>query len=115
MPPAPPRLLSVPPRVEVDSVVDDEALEDALRAGRGWAEREALARFTTPIRRILARVLGATSELEDLTQEVFLRGFGRIHRLRAGVGLRAWFTGFAVYVAREALRARARKHWLVFR
>jgi RNA polymerase sigma-70 factor (ECF subfamily) len=119
----PPRL--VPPIGETGSSDDpgdadgddeaaDERLEDALRSGRAWAEREVLRRFTGPVRRVLVRIVGSSAEIDDLTQEVFLRGLDRIARLRPGTGLRRWFTGFAVNVAREMLRARARRRWLVF-
>src|SRR5262245_52910200 len=102
------------PEGVVDREESADQLEDALRGGRAWAEREVLVRYTGHVRRVLARILGTSAELDDLTQEVFLRGLDRIARLRAGAGLRAWFTGVAVNVARETLRARARRRWLLF-
>lgn len=109
-----PRLVASVEPDAPEGVVDEEGLEDALRGGRAWAEREVLDRYTGQVQRILVRILGASAETDDLTQEVFLRGLDRISRLRAGTGLRAWFTGVAVNVAREMLRARARRRWLLF-
>ena len=96
------------------ALADDEHLQDALRAGRPWAEREVLERFTSHVHRVLVRILGSTAELDDLTQEVFLRALRQIGRLRGGIGLSPWLASFAVNVARETLRARWRRRWLVF-
>jgi hypothetical protein len=72
---------------------DDERLRDALRARRAWAERSALERFTPHVRRVLVRILGSTADLEDLTQEVFLRGLDRIAGLRQAWRCKAGSTG----------------------
>jgi RNA polymerase sigma-70 factor (ECF subfamily) len=63
---------------------------------------------------VLVRRLRSTAEVEDLSQEVFLRAIDRIAELNAGVALGSWFSSFAVNVARETLRARARRRWLLF-
>jgi RNA polymerase sigma-70 factor (ECF subfamily) len=93
---------------------DEERLVDALRAGRPWAERALVERHGAAARRVLARILGAGAELDDLSQEVFLRSIDKIGDLREGVPLRSWVVSFAVFVAREALRRRARRRWLLF-
>jgi RNA polymerase sigma-70 factor (ECF subfamily) len=112
----PPRLVPPPPERTGSSsdAADDQRLADGLRARREWAERAALERYTPQVRRVLVRILGSPAEVDDLGQEVFLRGINRIGELREGVALRSWFTSFAVNVAREALRARARRRWLLF-
>lgn len=92
---------------------DERPLIDALRARRLWAERAVLERFTPVVRRVLFRLLRSSDELDDLTQEVFLRALERIALLRDGVRVQSWLTGFAVLVARETLRKRARRRWLV--
>lgn len=66
------------------------------------------------VARVLTRILGADADLPDLTNEVFLI----VHR-RLGAGLdgerfRAWLTGLCVNVARNRLRTRRRRRWLVF-
>src|SRR3954470_21877946 len=100
----PPRLvLPIEPAESLDPAEGDQLL-DGLRAQRAWAERVALEKFTPHVRRVLVRILGSTAEVEDLTQEVFLRGLDRIGELREGVSLKSWFASFAVHVAREMLR-----------
>src|ERR1044071_1856285 len=86
----PPRLV---PRIEPHPVdasgmtadEGDERFLDGLRARRPWAEREALARFTPLVRRVLVRILGWAGDVDDLAQEVFLRALDRIGELRDGV------------------------------
>lgn len=93
---------------------DEERLVDALRVGRAWAERTLVEQHAGQVRRVLVRILGAEADLDDLAQEVFLRAIERVCHLRDGVTLKSWVTSFAVNVAREALRRRARRRWLSF-
>lgn len=93
--------------------VTDELFED-LRRGAKSAERELVALFWPRIGRTLLRVLGSSSEIDDLTQEVLIRVFARLDRVRDAASLRPFVTSTTVFVARETLRRRARKRWLVF-
>ncbi|MBL8739957.1 MAG: sigma-70 family RNA polymerase sigma factor, partial [Myxococcales bacterium] len=93
--------------------VTDELFE-GLRRGDTSAERELVALFWPRIGRTLMRLLGGGSEIEDLTQEVFIRVFARLDRVRDAASLRPFVTSTTVFVARETLRSRARKRWLVF-
>ncbi|MBK8997876.1 MAG: sigma-70 family RNA polymerase sigma factor [Myxococcales bacterium] len=90
-----------------------ESLADALRARRPWAERALLETHAPFVERLLTRILGFESELEDLVQEVFVRAFSRIDDLRDD-NLKSWIGAFAVNVARETLRRRRRRRWLSF-
>lgn len=93
---------------------DPSELVHALRAGEPWAERAFLEQETAHIERLLTRILGWHSELDDLTQEVFTRAFERIDELREPDALRSWLRAIAVFVAREAIRKKRRRRWLVF-
>jgi RNA polymerase sigma-70 factor, ECF subfamily len=86
----------------------------ALRAGEPWAERALLEQHTDHMERILTRILGGHADLDDLVQEVFVRAFERVEQLREPRALRGWLTAIAVYVAREAVRAKRRRRWLLF-
>jgi RNA polymerase sigma-70 factor, ECF subfamily len=89
-------------------------LVEALGEGRAWARRELLDRYGGDVERILVRILGSHPDLEDLALEVFVRAFERIGDLRERGALRGWLMGIAVFVAREAIRKRQRRRWLVF-
>jgi len=93
---------------------DPSELVHALRAGEPWAERAFLEQETAHVERVLTRILGWHSELDDLTQEVFARAFERIEELREPEALRGWLRAIAVFVAREAIRKKRRRRWLVF-
>jgi RNA polymerase sigma-70 factor (ECF subfamily) len=89
------------------------SLAQALQARRASAERAFLEEYTPFVERLLTRILGFESELDDLVQEVFVRAFVRIDDLRDD-NLKSWIGAFAVNVAREALRRRRRRRWLSF-
>jgi RNA polymerase sigma-70 factor, ECF subfamily len=86
----------------------------ALRDGQPWAERTFLERERAHVERILTRILGWHAELDDLTQEVFTRAFERIDELREPEALRGWLSAITVFVAREAIRKKRRRRWLLF-
>ena len=94
--------------------LDPGELVRALAAAEPWAERALLQAEMPHVERLLTRMLGFCAELDDLTQEVFIRAFARITELREPESLRAWLSSIAVFVAREAIRRKRRRRWLVF-
>lgn len=93
---------------------DDAELVQALGEGQAWAERTLLDRHGAHVERILVRILGAHPDLDDLALEVFVRAFQNLSELRNPAALKSWLTAIAVFVAREAIRARQRRRWLRF-
>lgn len=91
-----------------------EQLVDGLRAGREWAERELLERHGARVRTVLMRIMGSPAATEDMMQEVFARAFDRISAVHDPDGLGMWLTQFAINVAREEIKRRRRKRWLLF-
>ncbi len=89
--------------------VDDAELVRALLSRAPWAGDELVRRYGTDVRRVLARILGATSELTDLVHESMVRALSCLGDLRNPGMLRSWLVGIAVRVAREHLRARRRR------
>jgi RNA polymerase sigma-70 factor (ECF subfamily) len=85
----------------------DAELVAALRAGLPWAPRAIWDRYGTKVHRFLARALGRpTPEVEDLTQEVFLRVFARAHAIREPSALKEFSMSVAVRVLKWELRRR---------
>lgn len=112
---APERVL--PPRSvgagsEEEAAEAAERLVEGLRRHDAWAERALLEKHTAYVTRTLARMVGVCDELDDLSQEVFLRALDRIEELREPLALRRWLRSIAVYVARETLRGRRRRFWI---
>ena len=86
----------------------DADLVHALRAGDPEAPAALWTRYSPTVGRVLAKALGPTLEIEDLTQEVFLRVFGRLPSLRDPSALRA----FVLAVAMNVLKWELRRRWI---
>jgi RNA polymerase sigma-70 factor, ECF subfamily len=106
-----PRLRLVPERKARASEARhprDEDLVGALRAGDPEAPAALWERYSPSVGRVLAKALGPSLEIEDLTQEVFLRVFGRLPSLRDPSALRA----FVLAVAMNVLKWELRRRWV---
>jgi RNA polymerase sigma-70 factor, ECF subfamily len=86
-----------------------------LVAGDPRATREAWRRFGPMVRRILLRTLGPDSELEDLSQEVFITFFDRVKTLRDPETLTAFIMSITAFKIRHHLRWRWLRRRLVLR
>lgn len=86
--------------------IDDGALVRALREGSPGAPELLWDRYASVVRGLLRRSLGPEDEVEDLVQDVFLRFFSRMGRLREPAALRSFLLGIAVRVLRSELRRR---------
>lgn len=85
----------------------DTELVAALQADVPWARREIWQRYNGQVRRYLARTLARpTEDVEDLTQEVFLRLFVRRSAIRQPEALREFTMAVAVRVLKWNLRSR---------
>jgi RNA polymerase sigma-70 factor (ECF subfamily) len=92
-----------PPRKKVDPeqqmrAVRDQRLIDAYRAGRREAFDELVLSYDQQVRRILAQLNVQTGDVEDLTQEVFLRIFRNLHRFRGQSSFYTWLYRITVNV-----------------
>lgn len=90
-------------------MADEADLIRRCRAG----ERAAFDRFYQDHRRMVAanlfRVLGDRSEIDDLTQEVFVIAFRGMDRFRGDAKLSTWLYRICVNVALGRLRSKSRK------
>jgi len=84
----------------------DAELVHALRADDPAAPGELWSRCSPAVGRVLAKALGPCPDVEDLTQEIFLRVFVRIPSLRDPTALRAFVLSFAMNVLKWELRRR---------
>jgi len=85
----------------------DAELVAGLQANQAWARREIWVRYSARVQRYLARALGRPShDVEDLTQEVFLRLFVRRGAIRRPESLREFTMAVASHVLKWNLRSR---------
>ena len=94
---------------------DDKRLVEALCSGHPGAAAHLHARFAPQLNRVLFRLLGPDSELEDVVHDTFVQALESIHRLRDPDLLGSWLTGVAVFTAKRRMQVRARRRWLLFR
>jgi RNA polymerase sigma-70 factor (ECF subfamily) len=95
-------------------VGSDEALVDGLRARHPAAVSAFCERYSAFVLRLLGRILGADPELRDLHHDVFVRALRSAHTVRDAATLQGWIGTIAVNVARERIRSRSLRRWLVF-
>ncbi len=104
-----PRLQLVPERdgcAHNPRRLSDAELVRALRNDDPAAPAELWARCAPAVGRVLAKALGPCLEIEDLTQEIFLRVFVRLPSLRDPSVLRAFVLSVAMNVLKWELRRR---------
>jgi len=91
---------------------DDAALVAALQAKDPAAATAAWDLFSPLVRGLLWQSLSVGSDVDDLTQDVFLHFFRRIGDLRDPHAVRSFIVGITIRVARGELRRRRIKRWL---
>lgn len=92
---------------------EDVELVAALREGAAWASEAIWDRYSDNVSRFFVRSLGrSTAEVEDLTQEVFLRVFTRPRAIREPAALREFVMAVAVRVLKGELRYRWIRRWV---
>lgn len=89
--------------------LDDAALARALAQADPHAAAELWDRYSSLVRRVMLRTLGAHVDVEDAVQETFVRVFRSIGRLRDGAALRAFVLGVASHVLGTELRRLKRR------
>lgn len=92
----------------------DAELVFALRRGDRQAMSELVRRYGPYVERILSRIMGPDTELPDLLHNVFIVALRRIESLLDPNLLKEWLRGITLLIARNTLRSRRRRRWLVF-
>lgn len=107
--PSEPRLSVV--RAPERGSLDDAALARAAAAGDPEASGLVFDRYSRLVRGLLRRSLGQ-NDVDDHVQEVFLRLFAELERLRDPAALRSFLIGISIRVAGSELRRRRVRRWL---
>jgi RNA polymerase sigma-70 factor (ECF subfamily) len=91
---------------------DDALLVRRLQRDEPEAAAQAWKRFAPKVRGMVRRLLGPSRDEDDVVQEVFLRFFSSVRRLREPALLRSFLLGIAVRVVRKEIRRRKLRGWL---
>jgi RNA polymerase sigma-70 factor (ECF subfamily) len=89
-----------------EPALDDADLVRAFSGGENWAARAIWNRHAPMVYRLLERALGPNGEVEDLTQDVFLRAFAALPSLRDVEALRSFIYSVALRTLKWELRRR---------
>jgi RNA polymerase sigma-70 factor (ECF subfamily) len=92
-------------RVEMDDGPSDAVLAQQLAADDEAAFRQLYRRYVVRVRSTLVR-LGDATQIDDTTQEVFLRVWRSRAQLREAQSVSGWIYRIAVNVAMDQLRSR---------
>ena len=82
----------------------DEQLMAQLQGGDAAALAVLMQRWEIPVKRFIFRLVGNTTEAEDLAQEVFVRVFLKRHTYRSGARFSSWVFAIAANLAKNRLR-----------
>jgi RNA polymerase sigma-70 factor (ECF subfamily) len=91
---------------------DDAELVAGVLAGRADASSALYDRHAEGIHRLVFRLMGPDTEIEDVVHDVFLRALESLPRLRDPSALRSWLFGIAIRVVRIRIQRRMRQRWL---
>lgn len=94
------------------ALVEDAALARAATLGQPAAAAVIWDRLSPLVRTTLRRILGPDSEVDDLTQEVFLRIFKQLPGLRDPQAFRGFVMQVSTNAALSELRRRRVRRWL---
>jgi RNA polymerase sigma-70 factor (ECF subfamily) len=107
---APARMILL--RGGADDALSDGDIVRGLRRGDAAAPYLAWQRFGPVVRGSVRRLVGPATDEDDLAQEVFLRFFDNVGRLREPEAVRSFLFGICLRVVRKELRKRWLKRWL---
>lgn len=82
----------------------DEELMGRLQAGDDAALAPLMQRWELPVKRFVFRLVGSTTEAEELAQEVFVRVYSKRGTYRRGARFSTWCFSIAANQAKNRLR-----------
>ena len=86
----------------------DQALVAQAREGNRKAFRELVDKYQLPIARTVVSMLGPSSEVDDVVQEVFLKCYETLDRFRGEASFSTYLKKIAINKSLDVLRRRKR-------
>jgi RNA polymerase sigma-70 factor, ECF subfamily len=96
-------------RLDGAAIPDDRELTLAFQRGETEAYRLIFERYSPRVTSVCRRMLGRCDEVEEVSQETFLRVFQALPRFNGRYQLGAWITRIATNVCLDHIRSRSRK------
>lgn len=92
------------PTIASPSHTDNIRLVERSRHGDHGAFRQLFEAYSPLVYRIVYRMIGSPDDAADLTQDVFVRAYERLHTLKDGQAFHVWITKLSVNMVRDHLR-----------
>src|SRR5262249_55267186 len=89
---------------------DEGMLVAGCRAGEAASLDRFFRTYVAYVERVIARLVGPTSDLQDLVQSTFIEAIQSFDRYRGEASLKTWVTRIAVHMSLHQLRAGVRRH-----
>ncbi|MBI3579616.1 MAG: sigma-70 family RNA polymerase sigma factor [Ignavibacteriales bacterium] len=105
-------MLFVYPVTDVKQTVDDYQLVEAFRGGDEKAFEELVRRYQRQVANIIYLTLGNRDEVEDLSQEVFIRVYRSLAKYERDASLYSWIYRIAVNLCIDEIRRKKIKRTL---
>ena len=93
------------------SVASDARLIEVVRQGNNDVFGELVDRYERRVMRVVSRFVDDFELARDLTQDVFLRAFQRLHQFDASRRFGPWLFRIAVNLTLDYLRRQKRRGW----
>lgn len=100
--------LTTRPLKRIKSPDGDHDLVERARAGDRKAFRELVDKHQQSVAMTVVSMLGRTSEVDDVVQEVFLRGYQTLSRFRGDASFATYLKKIAINRSLDVLRRRKR-------
>ena len=99
-------------QVRVKRPNDDFQLVEAFRKGDEKAFEELIRRYQRQVANLIYLTLGSREEVDDLTQEVFIRVYRSLHRFEHDASLFSWIYRITMNLCIDEIRRRKIKRTL---
>lgn len=96
-------------RIEAPGTNDDKELAQAFKRGEPGAYEAIYARYQPRVRSVCRRMLSNPNDVDEASQEAFLRVYQALPRFNGRYQLGAWITRITTNVCLDQLRSRSRK------
>ncbi|MBN2341414.1 MAG: RNA polymerase sigma factor [Deltaproteobacteria bacterium] len=91
-----------------EDVLVEQTLVEKAQEGEQWAIGKLYQDHVVQVRKLLLSILGPNSQIDDLTQDVFVQVFTSIRRFQGNSRFATWLHRIAVNVALSWLRQKKR-------
>ncbi len=93
---------------------DDNILLAKIKNGDSAAFKHIVGKYESKVATVIRNMLGNTSEVDDVGQEVFIRLYKSLDKYRGEAALGTYITRIAMNLSLNEIKKRKRKRWIPF-